>query len=197
MVGTRSTASPFLGRSGTRWNASLPKEATMLITGLVALPETRQATKTLARGPVQPVCSTLSWPPSVAPLAARASLVMRIIRRNRDLVHKRRAQPFDGADRRAVIRVARDRHHLVNRADEGSDRPASLKRITISPEGLCDSKSDVPGAKPHVLRIPHAKVDVAHIRTAFSQNAKMVIGHQASRWLARHKPNKSEPHTAE
>jgi len=122
---------------------------------------------------------------------------MWILQRNGDLVNKGGAQEFYGSDRRPVIRVARDRHGIVNRTDEGSDRVARRKRIMIAPERLQYLEPNVPGAKPDVLRIPNAKVDVTDIQATVIQDAKMIIWHETPRWLSRHNPDESEPDTAE
>jgi hypothetical protein len=114
---------------------------------------------------------------------------VRIVGWHHDLVDEARAQSLDGPHRSQVVLVTGYGNRLVNRKDEWADGLAGLKRVTMTPVRLPNFESDVSGTDLNVFRIPDAKVDVADILAPGSQNAKVIIGHEAPRRLAWHNPD--------
>ena len=103
-----------------------------------------------------------------------------------NFINKARAQALDGPPRRKVGRVTGNSNRAANRADERGKGLTGLKRIMAAAERLQNLEADVAGANPHMLRIADAKVDVADLHAAGSQDAKVVIRNKAARRLARH-----------
>jgi len=118
-----------------------------------------------SRGTLQRLRESHLWYPSVASLAARPSLVVRIMRRNGYLINEARTQSLDGSSRGEIVRVAGDRASVINGTDERRDGTASRKRIAMTPKWLKNLEPNVPGANSDVFGIANPEIDVPNIRT--------------------------------
>src|SRR6266850_6038033 len=121
----------------------------------------------------------LSRCPRVTPLPPRSSLVVRVIGRDGDLIHKTRSQSLDGPPRSLIVRIARNDQGIVHRTDKRGQRPARLKRVTVTSKALNNLEPDVPSTDPNMLRIADSKVDVTNIRPADSHNPEMIRRNEA------------------
>src|SRR5882672_8875044 len=130
--------------------------------------------------------------PRVTSFPARASLTMRVIGRDGDLIHKPRFQPLDGPPRSLVVRVARNGYGIVHRTDKRRQRPARLKCVAVTSMALLNLEPDVPSPDPHMLRIADSKVDVTNIRPADSHNPEMIKRNEAFCRFTRHNPDELE-----
>jgi len=122
--------------------------------------------------------------PPVPQLAARTALIVRVVRRDGDFLDKDGTQPLDRAQRGPVVGVACDRHALIDRAHEWRQGEAGLQRIAMAAMRRRDLESNVARVKPHVLRIAHAKIDVAGVRAISQPDPEMVGGSKSLHWIA-------------
>jgi hypothetical protein len=135
--------------------------------------------------------------PGVTPFAARTSLKMRVMRRNRNFIAKTRAQPLDRADGRHIIRVASDGDGSINRTHKRSDGATGLKSITVAAKWRQNFISNMPRANQNVLRLAITEIKVAHIRSVLPNYTKMAGGNKSARRLTRKNPDKMQPHLTE
>ena len=105
---------------------------------------------------------------------------------NDNFFNKARAQALDGPPRRMVVRVTGNSNRAADRADEWGKGLAGMKRIMAAAERLQNLEADVSGGNSNMLRIADAEVDVADLRAAGSQDAKVVIRNKTARCLAGH-----------
>src|SRR5438874_539558 len=114
------------------------------------------------------------------------------MRRNGHHVNKPGAQSFDGPHRCEIVRVTRNRNHLVNRADEWGDGATCLQRVAAASIGLSNLEPDVSGAKSNMLGITDTKIEVADFRAIGSQDAKMVVRNEPARRLTWHNSDETQ-----
>ena len=118
------------------------------------------------------------------------------MRGNGNFINEARAQTLDGPPRRMVVRVTGNSDRAADRADERGKRLTGLKRIMAAAERLQNLEADVSGGNSNMLRIADAEVDVADLRAAGSQDAKVVIRNKAARRLAGHHTDEPKRYVA-
>ena len=117
--------------------------------------------------------------PRVTSLPAGAPLIMRVIGRDGDLIHKTRSQSLDSSPRCLVVRIAGNDNGFVHRTDKWGKSAAGLKRITVTSMALINFEPDVSSTDPNMFCIADSKVDVANINAADSHDPEMIKRNEA------------------
>ena len=74
------------------------------------------------------------------------------------------AETFDGAAGGVIVRVARDKDIIVDRADEARDGLTREPGVAVAAMRFMDREADVTGAIADVARVTDKEIDMTHIR---------------------------------
>ena len=122
---------------------------------------------------------------------------MRVMLRHRNLIGKTGAKPFNRPSRGLIVRVARNRHGVINGPNEWRNSTTSLKRVTVTSKLLPNLETDVPRANLNMLGVADSKIDVADIQTIDGGNAKVIRRNKIACRVAWDDSNKMQSYLTE